>query len=190
MDILAFYSVGNDMGWDRHSFDALSGKDALRLLSFQRRRVGSDGIRLYHTTTEDFPFYGLFSLNEFESDFNNEDFDGSEWWCVHLDVEVGDVMRICNRECIMDASNSHNPELVQRINQAYAEGHEDLWAQIMKSLYYRDYDEMIEKEIMTHDDWYDWWLLDWDWEKFAYDYLMKIADDRDLETILNFIEKQ
>lgn len=185
MDIIAFYPVENALRWGRNHFEAFADEDAFRKLYLCRQ---TEGVKLYHDKPEDsLSAYGIFPLWQFVEDFNNEDFDEGGWWCIHLKVNDECIKRICSHDEIMDTTNSHDPKLVERINKAFADAEEDLWAVIMKALYFRDYDEMIEKEIMTDDDWVDWWALGWNWTRFAYDYLMKVADNRDLEIILNYL---
>ena len=91
---------------------------------------------------------------------------------------------------IMNTTNGHDKHLVELLNKCWDRVAWDVRGLIMKSLYFRDYDECIDKEIFTEDDTENWWSNDWDWEKYAYDYLMKVADDTDLETILSFFREK
>lgn len=94
---------------------------------------------------------------------------------------------------IMNTSNSHNEKLVEQINAIY-DG--DLNTKvnfyvILKALMYRDREEMIDKEIVTEDEFYfshhDYHgLYNKLVRNYTYEYLMHVADDADLETIINF----
>lgn len=95
---------------------------------------------------------------------------------------------IPNYSDVMDTTQNHDPELVRKINQAWNEKREE-FCPILRALYNRDI-----KEIMDSDAW-NWTddvesvketLLD-EWDAHADNYLMHIADDMDLKTILNFL---
>lgn len=88
---------------------------------------------------------------------------------------------------IMNTTNGHNRGLVDAINTIYRTGAHDMLGMIMKSLYFRDLEEMKVAGIITDEEFDGWWSLDWDWEKYAYDYLMHVADDADLRTIINYM---
>ena len=91
-------------------------------------------------------------------------------------------------EEIMDEFNGHDKRLVEKINDAWNKGRER-FAIILRALYARDI-----KEIMESDAW-DWTdevesvkeCLHDEWDVYAGIYLMQIADDKDLECILDFI---
>ncbi len=85
----------------------------------------------------------------------------------------------------MDTTNGHNPELVEKINKIFATAPWDKLGWVMKALYYRDWEEMVDKEIFNGTE--EVYLSDFDWDKYSYDYLMKVADDTDLETIIQFM---
>lgn len=88
---------------------------------------------------------------------------------------------------IMNTTNGHNKHLVELLNKCWGNKPWDVRGLIMKSLYFRDYNECVEKGIFAINDWTDWFKVDWDWEKYAYDYLMKVADNSDLKAILYFL---
>lgn len=82
---------------------------------------------------------------------------------------------------IMDDTNSHNPMLVKAINTAWNDEETSKYFEsIVVALMVRDADEVEEKvgEIQSVCD---------NWIDFLPDYLMRIADDWDLRTILHFV---
>ena len=74
---------------------------------------------------------------------------------------------------IMNTTNNHDAELVARINEAYREK-QILFNDILTLLKKRDADEISQYENCYANNIED------------YDYLMHIADDQDLECILNY----
>lgn len=91
---------------------------------------------------------------------------------------------------IMNTTNGHDAHLVELLNECWDNKPLDVRGFIMKALYLRDYEECIDKEVFTEEDWDGWESLDWNWEKYAYDYLMKVADDTDIRTILTFLREK
>lgn len=92
-------------------------------------------------------------------------------------------------ERIMEATDSHNPALAAQINILWNTKRE-AFGIILKALYKRDFREIINDgafaglpadEAKADSD------LQINWESHAGDYLTFIADDSDLETIINFI---
>lgn len=82
---------------------------------------------------------------------------------------------------IMDETNNHNPMLVKAINSAWNdEETSKRFEDIVVALMMRDSDEVEEKlgELQSVTD---------NWIDFLPDYLMRIADDWDLTTILHFV---
>ena len=100
-----------------------------------------------------------------------------------------------NYEEIMNTTNSHNPELVAKINIAWNEKRE-MFFPIMCALYKRDNDEILasdafadwDKVSKDYDTLYEYMEENWDIE--AYNYLQHIADDTDFECILNYLHAQ
>lgn len=88
---------------------------------------------------------------------------------------MGVLESIANRDIVMTTTNSHNPYLVDLINEHWGKDR-DGFEYILSTLYCRDEDEMEEKGI-----------VEGDWEDKAYSYLMNVADDKDLVTILNYL---
>lgn len=70
---------------------------------------------------------------------------------------------------IMDTSNNHNEVLVAKINKAYHTKRRD-FDSIVSLLMIRDKDECDENNVNND----------------TYSYLMHVADDTDLESIINF----
>ena len=79
---------------------------------------------------------------------------------------------------IMDTLNAHDPKLVEHINYIWCRSSER-FKPILLALYERDKEEAEEKDIVVP--------TDENFESFAYDFLMHVCDDADLETILNFV---
>lgn len=82
---------------------------------------------------------------------------------------------------IMDDTNNHNPMLVKAINSAWNDDESSKhFEDIVVALMVRDADEVEEKlgELQSVCD---------NWIDFLPDYLMRIADDWDLTTILHFV---
>lgn len=82
---------------------------------------------------------------------------------------------------LMDEMNNHNPMLVKCINSAWNDEETSKhFEDIVVALMMRDSDEVEEKlgELQSVTD---------NWIDFLPDYLMRIADDWDLTTILHFV---
>ena len=131
----------------------------------------------------------------------------NEWVIVEIGFDERDQIKVIdNYEEIMDGTNGHNSELVDKINHAWNTKREE-FCPILRILYERDIDEITDcNAFMTKS-----WLKspeckigdetgNWDeynkmvlsnlineWDFYAYTYLMRIADDTDLKTILNFL---
>ena len=122
----------------------------------------------------------------------------SEWETTKIGFSQSEKVKILpDYEDIMDTTNGHSPELVARINVAWNEKREQFFP-IICALYKRDIED---EEIMnsdafifpwqheyTADDAYRYLVESWDIE--AYNYLQHIADDTDLECILNYLHAQ
>lgn len=86
---------------------------------------------------------------------------------------------------IMDTTNGHDKNLVERINKVWDD--DDKWsniALILSALMVRDKDEIHEKigaEIFLYDD-YDVMV-----KELGGAYLMQVADNTDLRIILDFV---
>jgi hypothetical protein len=120
----------------------------------------------------------------------------SEWETTEIGFSQSDKVKILpNYEDIMDTTNSHNPELVAKINIAWNEKRE-MFFPIMCALYKRDIEEIMDSDAFTFpwehkytaDDAYLYLAENWDIE--TYNYLQHIADDTDLECILNYLHAQ
>lgn len=92
---------------------------------------------------------------------------------------------------IIDTTNGHNPDLVRRINTKWAEEKEK-FQKILVALYDRDLYEIYNADSFAYDKWTSTDIafadLQSDWDKHAPNYLQHIADDGDLEAILNFVK--
>ena len=93
---------------------------------------------------------------------------------------------------IMNPYNAHNVELVKKINYAW-EINKSNFKHILLALMKRDIGEMVDKNCFgeaseveeTYEELYSW--CENDWEIYAECYLMRVADDADLEMILNVV---
>lgn len=117
----------------------------------------------------------------------------SEWETTEIGFSQSDKVRILpNYEDIMDTTNGHDSKLVVKINIAWNEKREQFFP-IMCALYKRDVQEILDSDAFTFpkydvEDAYRYLKDNWDIE--AYNYLQHIADDTDLECILNYLHAQ
>ena len=111
-------------------------------------------------------------------------------------------------EGIMDDGQNHDSGMVREINIKWVRCRES-FKPILCALYERDIDEITGANSFQMPEWEDWDEFkhgintgDWagynkkaldamveEWDFFAHNYLMNIADDADLETILGFISR-
>ena len=116
--------------------------------------------------------------------------ENPDWKVVEIGFFQSDKVKIIpGYEDIMDTTNAHNPELVKKINIAWNEKRGQFFP-IMCALYKRDIKEILDSDAFTFpkygdDDAYLYLHANWDIE--AYNYLQHIADDTDLECILNYL---
>ena len=128
----------------------------------------------------------------------------SEWETTEIGFSQSDKVKILpDYEDIMDTSNGHNPELVKKINIAWNTSREQFFP-ILCALYKRDIKEIMDSDAFifpkyeetmdgnasaspkyTADEVYLYLAEHWDIE--ANNYLQHIADDTDLECILNYL---
>ena len=107
---------------------------------------------------------------------------------------------------IMDTGNCHDEALVKEINLKWLK-FKRFFRPILVALYTRDIDEITDHDAFKISEWLEWPEYsegcdtdDWkpynkrclddmvlNWDSFADNYLMHIADDQDLETILTFV---
>ena len=102
-------------------------------------------------------------------------------------LKYGDV---CVLREVMDTTNSHDQALVDAINAAWTRGY-DRFRTILVALYDRDLEEIMESDAFGHR-WADtdeaFTDLQSQWDAYAENYLMHIADNQDLEVILKFVK--
>lgn len=86
------------------------------------------------------------------------------------------------QECskLMDTTNGHSEALVTRINDAYIYAHE-YFLQIAKTLAIRDKEDFVDAVGCNPED--------VNIDELGYYYCMRVADDKDLETILSFCRR-
>lgn len=86
------------------------------------------------------------------------------------------ILDDASAECydLMDASNNHDPDLVERVNSAYNEKPEE-FAKIVDLLAQRDIDERLNPEFYAKGVW-----------ARCHEYCQNIADNSDLRTILSY----
>lgn len=118
--------------------------------------------------------------------------ENPDWIILEIGFAKSDKVKIIQGyEDIIDTTNNHDPELVAKINIAWNEKREQ-FCPILRALYERDI-----KEIMESDAW-NWTdnsesvkeTLHDEWDVHADNYLQHIADDTDLECILNYLHAQ
>lgn len=89
-------------------------------------------------------------------------------------------------DTIMNTTNSHNKELVDKINALWASHGNpydtDLFKCVIKALFERDIDEANGKEL-THE------FFERDFEGFMQMFLMNVCDDSDLQWIIDYFSK-
>lgn len=73
---LVFYPVNNELGLDRHTFDAMTDEEAWKELQ------KSEWIRVYDMTRSD-RNGRMLDMGDFVEDYNDEELDGG-WWSVVL----------------------------------------------------------------------------------------------------------
>ena len=119
--------------------------------------------------------------------------ENPDWIVLEIGFSQSDKVKIIpGYEDIIDTTNNHNPELVAKINIAWNEKRE-MFFPILCALYKRDAQEILDSDAFTFpkydiDDAYLHLSANWDIE--AYNYLQHIADDTDLECILNYMHAQ
>lgn len=119
--------------------------------------------------------------------------ENPDWIVLEIGFSQSDKVKIIpGYEDIIDTTNNHNPELVAKINIAWNEKRE-MFFPILCALYKRDAQEILDSDAFTFpkydiDDAYLHLSANWDIE--AYNYLQHIADDTDLECILNYLHAQ
>ena len=133
---------------------------------------------------------------------------GCKWEITEIGFSQHDNMELLPdyEEIIADWGNAHNPELRKKINDAWNKNRAG-FCPILRALYARDIDEITDHNAFQYKEWIDSpeysdgrFTADWEdynemalkhmqreWDFFADNYLNHIADDCDLECILNFL---
>ena len=119
--------------------------------------------------------------------------EGNEdWIVVELGFSQADKIDILpDYEEVMDTTNGHDPELVAKINIAWNEKREQFFP-ILCALYDRDAEEILNSDAWNWTDEIESVrerMRD-EWDFHAPNYLQHIADDTDLECILNYLRAQ
>ena len=114
--------------------------------------------------------------------------DADEWVITEIGLSQVENITLVSGEEIMDTTQNHDPELVYKINQAWNEKREQ-FAPILRALYERDITEIMDSDAWNWTDNMDSVkeTLHDEWDVHADNYLMHIADDLDLRTILTFL---
>lgn len=92
-------------------------------------------------------------------------------------------------EEVMDTSNGHDPDLVKKINALW-NSCRGRFEKIMQALYWRDLNEIETRSVFGNlplDRAREMEELMNRWEAYAGKYLQNIADDKDLQLIIDFI---
>lgn len=88
------------------------------------------------------------------------------------------ITEVRNMVEVMDCTNCHNPILVEKINVGYNTKRDD-FIKIAQALALRDIEECKEHNINPNN-------IE-QFEGCVNEYLMRVADDQDLETILSYL---
>ena len=80
--ILAFYSVGNSLGYDRDTFDGMAPEEALKMIE----KLDPEEYFCYDTSFNYNSSIQHPGLDAFAEDYNDECLDGG-FWCVVLDMD-------------------------------------------------------------------------------------------------------
>lgn len=88
-----FYSVGNKVNADRHTFDDMSDAEIMQFFSDHQYDENID-FRIYNLSDAD-NYRCMFwqCLSEFIEDYNNEDLDGG-WWCINVSLTTKKAQEI------------------------------------------------------------------------------------------------
>ena len=126
-------------------------------------------------------------LDDIKEEINNLEIDMTEIEARLLFLEnekaiaERKVKNHSGRMVVMDETAAHNPMLVECINAAWNhEQHSKLFKDIVLALMMRDECEVEEKIGDIKD-------VTENWVDHLYLYLMRVADDLDLETIVKFV---
>lgn len=115
--------------------------------------------------------------------------------------------KICRADILMDTTNGHDKSLVKKINELWNSGKRYKFQYILCAMYERDIDEITGAMSFQDPRWVNsaeykkgcetqQWChynemalndMTSHWEEYAENYLMHIADDMDLETVINFV---
>lgn len=118
--------------------------------------------------------------------------ENEDWIVVELGFSQADKIDILpDYEEVMDTTNGHDPELVAKINIAWNEKREQFFP-ILCALYDRDAEEILNSDAWNWTDEIESvreCMRD-EWDFHAPNYLQHIADDTDLECVLNFLHAQ
>jgi len=134
--------------------------------------------------------------------------DADEWETTEIGFINEPKMQVLPdfEEIIDEWGDAHDPMLRKKINDAWNKNREG-FCPILRALYARDIDEITDHDAFQYDEWNDTleyrkglYTNDWEgynemalkhmqreWDFFAYNYLNHIADDTDLECIINFL---
>ncbi|MBP5461435.1 MAG: hypothetical protein J6Y20_04850 [Lachnospiraceae bacterium] len=159
-----------------------------------------DGIRLEYPKLADLT---PFELTEIDDHIGGRILDSG---CVTFDDVCLKYGKVVSFDGIMNDTGGHEPEMVRRINIAWLEK-KPKFKPILCALYERDIDEITDADSFLYDQWKAWpeydhgcETKDWgpynkraleamvaDWEFFAENYLMHVADGKDLQCVLDFV---
>ena len=209
-----FEDIHKDYKWDGDYYDEIDDFVERKFFESKLEVLFPDGIEIGdHLSYEG----GVYKITGFvPSGIEVEEIvprPDNAWCIVSLDYELaakdGEVIK--DYEEIMDTTNGHDKELVRKINAAWNKNSE-AFREILCALYARDIDEITDSDAFRNPKWEDtiaykvsrapigltdndWTLynemvlgeMTRDWDKYAENYLMHIADDGDLECILSFL---
>lgn len=159
-----------------------------------------DGIRLEYPKLADLT---PFELTEIDDYIGGRILDSG---CVTFDDVCLKYGKVVSFDGIMNDTCGHELEMVRRINIAWLEK-KPKFKPILCALYERDIDEITDADCFLYDQWKAWpeydhgcdtkdWgpynkraleLMKEKWDFFADNYLMHVADGKDLQCILDFV---
>ena len=189
-----FEEAHKDYKWDGDYYDEIDNFVEKKFTEIKLANLFPAGIAVGDYLTYE---GGLYEVTGFEDDGIAVDElrhgNDKDWIVCTIGFSQAKKIKVLDAsDDIMDTTNGHNPELVGKINRAWIERRADFFP-ILCALYKRDENEIRDSDafgfsagiIESYGSIYEYMAKHWDIE--AENYLMHIADDTDLKTILNFL---
>ena len=197
-----FEEAHKDYHWNGDYYDEIDEFVMKKYLEVKLEDMFPGGIAVGDALTYEGGLYKITGLSErgiaVEEIIPGTDKD---WVVTEIGFSQYEKVKILdNYEEIMDTTNNHDAELVAKINEAWNTDKREQFCPILIILYHRDLDEILKSDAydfskvldlegMTDEDIREavFYYLQDNWDIEAYNYLMHIADDLDLKTILTFL---